>query len=356
MIDWNRGKTTRLKELMTAPEDYSESQIANILTDELGGYFSRDAVHNKMVRLRDTDDFRTLIDKPITDMMPYYTKYRDIIENDDNADKVIGVDKNQIYFEMLKEQLKILHLGDLHIPFQDDNQIQLAMNRNANADVVVTTEIIDCYSFSRFDRNFSVPFYVEVDNAIRYLETLSETFPLVFVMAGNHDKRIGKQFMKGVPNELLFLVKENLLRLLAKPFNNIIVSERPILQINDAVFTHAEYFSKIDLKVGMTVRQFLMEWEESLDLQPYRMIAQSHTHMLGSTYRGGGLKVFETGCLCNVPDYAINGFYSKPQTNGYITIIQRDGISDFNLSREYVFPTKKYIFNNDPIMGRGLEN
>lgn len=348
MIDWSWGKTARLKELMTAPEGYSESQIAGILTEEFDEHFSRDAVHNKLIRLR---NFRTLLDKPVTDMMPYYTKYKDMLENGYGADKIIEVEKNQIYFEILKEQLKILHLGDLHIPFQDDNQIQLAMNRNATADLVVTTEIIDCYSISRFNRNFAVPFYVEVDNTIRYFEAISETFPLVLVMAGNHDKRISKQFMKGVPDELLFLVKENLLRVLAKPFKNIIVSDRPILQVNDIVFTHAEYFSKIDLKAGMNARQFLVEWGETLDLRPYRTVVQSHTHMLGSTYRGGGLKVFESGCLCKVPDYAVVGFYSKPQTNGYLTLVQRNGITDFNMCRDYVFPTQKYVPNDDPILG-----
>lgn len=350
MIDWSWELTARLKELMTAPEGHSESQIANIMTEEFETYFSRDSVHNKLIRLRDTN-LRTLLDKPVTDMMPYYTKYKDIIESGYNIFKIIEEEKNQIYFEMLKERLKILHLGDLHIPFQDDNQIQLAMDRNATADLVITTEIVDCYSISRFNRNFAVPFYVEVDNALRYFEALSETFPLTLVMAGNHDKRISKQFMRGVPDELLFLVKENLLRLLAKPFNNIIVSERPVLQVNDAVFTHAEYFSKIDLKAGMSARQFLIEWAETLGLRPYKLVVQSHTHMLGSTYRGGSLKVFESGCLCKVPDYAVVGFYSKPQTNGYLTIVQHDGVTDFNLSRDYVFPTQKYIPNDDPILG-----
>lgn len=349
MIDWNWEKTARLMELMSAPEGYSEAQIANMVSQEFGEHFSRDAVHNKLTRMRDTS-LRTLLDRPITDMMPYYTKYKDVIESG-GLDKVIDVDRDQVYFEMLQERLKILHLGDLHIPFQDDNQIQVAMNRNATADLVVTTEIVDCYSLSKFNRNLAIPFYVEVDNALRYFETLSEAFPLTLVMAGNHEKRISKQFMRGVPNELLFLVKENLLRLLASPFPNIIVSERPILQVNDTVFTHAEYFSKIDLKAAMNARQFLLEWGEVLDLRPHRVVVQSHTHMLGATYRGGREKVFESGCMCKVPDYAVVGFYSKPQTNGYLTLVQHNGITDFNTSREFVFPTQRYIPNNDPVMG-----
>jgi len=341
-IDWTFDKSRRLTELVCDLERYSESQIAKIMTDEFEEEFSRDSVHNKILRL----SVRSLLDKPIPDRMPYYTNYKDIIEGtEEEPEKIFELKSNQMYIEILKENLKILHLGDPHIPFQNDKQIQIAMNRNASADVVVTTEIIDCYSISRFNKNLSVPFEVEIDNAVRYLEALSENFPLVIITSGNHDKRIDKAFMKGVPPSLLWLVKGSILKLLAKPFPNVVVSETPVLQINDAIFAHAEFFSKVDLKAAMNVRGFLSEWKETLDLRDFRLVIESHTHMVGATYRSGNLKVMESGCLCKVPDYAVLGFYSKPQTNGYVVVVQKDGITDFNLTREFVFPTEKYTPN-----------
>ena len=339
MIDWIFDKSRRLTELVCDPERYSESQIAKIMTDEFGEEFTRDAVHNKILRL----SVRSLLDRPIPDRMPYYSVHKDIIEGDDELEKVLELKPNQMYLEIPKNNLKILHLGDPHIPFQNDEQIQTAMNRNASADIVVTTEVIDCYSISRFNKNLSIPFEVEIDAAVRYFETLSENFPLSIVTSGNHDKRIDKAFMKGVPPALLWLVKGSILKLLAKPFPNVIVSETPVLQINDAVFAHAEFFSKVDLKAAMNVRSFLTEWKDTLDLRDFRLVIQSHTHMVGATYRSGNLKVMESGCLCKVPDYSVMGFYSKPQTNGYVVIVQRDGVTDFNLTREYVFPTEKYV-------------
>jgi len=351
MIDWTFDKTARLQELVCSPEGYSESQIASIMTDEFGENYSRDSVHNKILRL----NLRELLDKPVTDFKPYYNKYKDIIESEIEVPKTLSISDNQVVVELPKEKLKILHLGDLHIPFQNDEQVQVAVNRNRTANLVVAVEMSDCYSISRFNKNLSVPFEVEVDNIVRYYEYLSETFPLVFVVSGNHEKRINKTFTRGVPPSLLFLVKTNMMRLLARPFPNIIVFDRPIIQINDAVFTHAEYFSKIDLKSGINAYNFLAEWKKALDLEDYSLVVQSHTHMLGATYRQGGeLKVMESGCLCRIPDYAVINFYSKPQINGYVVVVQKNGKTDFDLTREYSFDTQKYIPAWSPLDGEDI--
>ena len=140
MIEWTFDKSKRLTELVCDPERYSESQMAKIMTDEFGEEFTRDAVHNKILRL----NVRSLLDRPIPDRMPYYTAHKEAIESDEELEKIIDLKPNQIYMEIPKETLKILHLGDPHIPFQNDEQIQTAMNRNASADIVVTTEVIDC--------------------------------------------------------------------------------------------------------------------------------------------------------------------------------------------------------------------
>ncbi len=337
MIGWTYEKSKRLTELVFDPEGYSESNMASMMTAEFGEEFTRDAVHNKISRL----DLRSLLNKEVPDRMPYYTAYKEAMEGDNPPEKILAIDPNQRYLELPKEKLKILHLGDIHIPFQDDEQIQMAINRNANADVVLCTEVIDCYSISRFNQNLSVPFEVEIDAALRFFETLSENFPLTIVMSGNHDKRVNKAFMKGIPPSLLWMVKGNVMRELVRPFPNIIAVDASVFQINDAIFAHAEFFSSVDLKAAMNVRNFLNEWKDVLDLRKFRVVVESHTHMMGATYRGD-VKVMESGCLCKVPDYAVSAFYSKPQTNGYIVINQKNGVTDFDLTREYTFPTQRY--------------
>lgn len=337
MIDWTPEKYNRLTELISAEEGYSEYKIADILTDEFNEIISRDAVRHAIIRVNTLN----IENKPIPDYMPYYSKYKDAIIN--KSVEKIFIPDNNLSLTMLKERLKILHLGDPHVPFQDDWQIQTAINRNKSADIALVTEIMDCYSVSRFNKNMSIPLEVEIDGSIRFLEIVSESFPLVFLMSGNHDRRIRKDVVRSLRPELQFLTDANILEYIARPFANVIVFDQPILQVNDAVFAHSETFSKVDLKAGTNVRNFLIEWKESLGLNDFRLVVQSHTHMLGSTYRGGTTKIMESGCLCKVPDYALAGFYSKPQTNGYVVVNQQNGVTDFNATREYVFPTQRYV-------------
>jgi len=348
MIDWTPNKINRLSELVTDTERYSENAIANIMSDEFNEDFSRDAIHNKIYRL---ENQRTLLEKPRPEM-PYFSKYESMIKGDP-VPKVFEFEGS--YVELERDNLKILHLGDPHIPFQIDEQIQLAVNRNKTADLVVTVEVADCYSISRFNKNLSIPLELEIDYILRYFEFLNETFPLTLVLAGNHQKRIAKEMMKNLHPSLLFLVDGDLMHKLAKPFKRIVVCKTPILQVNDTIFTHAEIFSRVDLKSGINVYQMIQEWKEVLDLRAYHCIVQSHTHMLGATYRGGHCKIMESGCLCTVPDYAVQNFYSKPQTNGYIVVVQRDGITDMNLTREYTFGSPMYEPNHNPIGGYYLE-
>jgi hypothetical protein len=344
MIDWAPNKINRLSELVNDPEQYSESTIAKIMSDEFSENFSRDAIHNKIHRLENQN---TLLEKPRPEM-PYFSKYESIIRGD-SLPKVFEMEGS--YVELMKDHLKILHLGDPHIPFQIDEQIQTAVNRNKAADLAVTVEVADCYSISRFNKNLSIPLEIEIDYVLRYFEFLNETFPLTLVLAGNHQKRIGKEMMKQLHPSLLFLVDGDLMHKLAKPFEKIVVCKTPILQINDTIFTHAEVFSKVDLKASVNVYQIIQEWKDVLGLRDYHCIIQSHTYMLGTTYRGGHCKIMESGCLCTVPDYAVQNFYSKPQTNGYIVVIQKDGITDMNLTREYTFGSPIYEANRNPIGG-----
>jgi hypothetical protein len=272
LIEWNTFRKRRLVELVSHEEGFSEREIADALTLEWGINVTRDAVHNK---IRDLD-IRSYEDKPVTDPMPYYNKYRDIYEDESVViPKTFTLD-NGVFLGDKKEKLRILYIGDLHIPFQVDSQIQEAINRNLNADMVVTTELMDCYSVSRFNKEMSIPLEVEIDNTVRYLEYLSETFPCTIVMLGNHEARVGREFYKNTNPSLLFLVENNILKVLSKPFKNVIVVEQPYVQINDAVFVHAEKFSAVDLKAGVGVYNFLNEWKESLNLQDFRLCVQSH--------------------------------------------------------------------------------
>jgi hypothetical protein len=341
MIDWAQYED-RLTELVSAPEEYPVSIISKILSEENGISFSEDSVRNKIKRLNLTK----LEKKPITDIMPYYSKYRDIIEEKEPAPKKnFKLDANDSYVELLGKERKILYMGDLHIPFQVDWQIQTAVNRNVKADLAVCAEISDLYSLSRFQKTLSIPLEIEIDNIIRFYEYMSEHFDKIVIIKGNHANRIDRNMLAGIDPALYFLINTNMLEALARPFPAILITDSWYVQVNDAIFAHGEKFSKLDMKAGVNVYAFLREWQDGLGLKPFKVIVQGHIHGLGAAYRGSSFKILEGGTLCSVPDYAVEKMYDRPQTNGYVTVVQRDGESIFDLTREFVFPSEKYVPN-----------
>lgn len=350
MISWEKGITSRLIELVSVNE--TPGRIAEILSEEYGTAVTRDAVYAKTRLLRVAGAFSELVDKPKSVLMPYYEKYREVYEGDDDPEKTLVVPRNNVVQFSIKPRLKILHLGDLHIPFEVEDQVQTAVNMCATADICVASEISDFYAISRFNKNFSIPLETEIDKVIRLYEFLSKTFPYVFVIQANHDNRVGKQFNE-LPPALALLVKtSSMLKYLARPFANIVVVEQWYIQVNDAVFAHAEAFSTVDMKVGVKVRDWMRDWTEALGLQPFRCIVQGHVHQMGVTYRNG-TKIMEAGCLCYQPDYSVERLYARPQVNGFVEVVQDDGKTNFELTREHRFETPIYKQRYNPV-GIGL--
>jgi hypothetical protein len=350
VVQWNSGITKRLIELVSCDE--GPSQIAEILSEEYGISVSRDAIYAKTRLLRNEGAFTDLIDKPQNVLMPHYEKHRAAYESEEILEKTFEVPKNNVIQFSTKPRLKILHLGDLHIPFEVEDQVQEAINMSATADICVASEISDFYSISRFNKNFSIPLEVEIDKIIRLYEFLSSKFPYVFVIQANHDNRVGKQFTDLPPALALLIKTSNMLRYLARPFANIAVVDQWYIQINDTIFAHAEAFSSVDMKVGVKVRDWMRDWTEALDLQPFRCIVQGHVHQLGVTYRNG-TKIIESGCLCYQPDYSVERLYARPQVNGFVEVVQDHGRTNFELTREHRFETPVYKARYNPV-GIGL--
>ena len=346
MISWNKDITNRLIELVS--NDISVIEIGRILTQEYEVDISKDAITSKIRALRNSGAFSVLVDKTKTILMPYFEKYREIYESDSYPEKQIEIPSNNVIQMNWKPRLKILCLGDLHIPFEVEEQIQQAVNMSATADICIASEISDFYSISRFNKNFSIPLEVEIDKIIRLYEFLALKFSYVFVIQANHDIRVGKQFTD-LPQALALLVKtNNMLKFLARPFSNIAVTDQWFLEINDTIVSHADAFSSVDMKVGVKVRDWMRDWTEALDLQPFRCIVQGHVHQLGVTYRNG-TKIIESGCLCYQPDYSVERLYARPQVNGFVSIVQDHGRTNFELSREHRFETPVYKARYNPV-------
>jgi Calcineurin-like phosphoesterase len=177
---------------------------------------TRDQIKNALAYARSRAEY--INDRPRAQIMPYYDKHRNEIEG------VNVVEKDTALLQSIieKPKRKILVVSDLHIPFTDETKFQKVIELNRTADmVIVGGDFLDMYGCSRHRKRKSVPHEVEIDNAVRYIEYLSDIFPWVKILRGNHDARAMKKVQDMCPAELLYLFDNEPLDLLVRPFSNV---------------------------------------------------------------------------------------------------------------------------------------
>lgn len=96
----------------------------------------------------------------------------------------------------MKPQLR-LQLSDTHIPFQDDDlmEVWLKMAKKLQPDGIdIIGDLIDCYTLSRFDKNprRKPDIQLEIDEAATFLRRMREACPKADIRytEGNHENRL----------------------------------------------------------------------------------------------------------------------------------------------------------------------
>lgn len=333
-VFWEKHPRIERRMLELDYQGIAHTDVAKTLSDEypnIGILFTEDMIRNRLKRAKRVQ----LKDFPQTVLMPYFEKYRNVIEGNTPIPQKIVVP------DMSSGRAKILHISDAHIPFQDDSALEFAVQTNLAANVVVEGgDINDCYALSRFEKEVNVPFEQEIEGILRHNEWLSTAFPDVPIiqLSGNHHKRIRRSVE--YPQSLNFLYDRDFYTTMASPFPNILAVNNWYYQINDAIFAHDEQASSVDGKSVVNLYQYLQESWEFLGLRPFRVIVQAHTHQVAVTYRYGR-KLMESGAMCRAMPYSYSSSrYKKPQACGYVTVIQRDGVSVLNECREHYCPVR----------------
>lgn len=276
-----------------------------------------------------------LVDRPVASIMPYYDRYRDVIEGVKTIEKDVSV----LQSINEKERRKVFVISDIHVPFTDEQKLQKAVELNRSADIVIVAgDIMDMYSVSRHRLTKSVPIEVELDNTVRLLEYLSQEFPAVVVLPGNHDTRPLKKIQDLLPSSLLFLFQEDTLGLLTRPFSNVFYHNDWWYQLGDAIFAHAEISSSIEGRPPIRLSEWFLQkgWAKRLGLPEIRCVVLGHTHQVSTVYRED-LKLFECGCLAQIMEYTMQpSAVMRPPMNGCVSLVQYNGKTDFNESREWI--------------------
>lgn len=328
---WTSKMMMRLLEMKTARDmsgEPSESEMAEILSEEFGIQVTKNAVHGKIWReLKDV-----VLEPENVVFMPMYERYRDTIHDSSISNQLNSVD--------LSGRKQILHIADIHIPFENREALYGALNLNAAADMVITSEVMDVSSQSSFGGGARVPLEQEIESTLRFLEFMSERFPLTIIVESNHEHRIKRSITRNLPPELGFMVQEdNILELLSRPFPNVFVIPHWWIQLGDAIFCHAFKNSSILMRAGTDIDDHFKKNTALYGLNPYHLIVQAHTHFLGAVYRPQ-LKIIEAGCACLLLEWVMQKPTKNTWQTGYVTVVMDDGKVDLERSREHALPNK----------------
>lgn len=319
---------------------HTQGEIANIIKveypDEVKRLPSRDQIKNALAYARGRAEY--IGSRPKAQIMPYYDKHRKEIEG------VNVVEKDYALLQSIleKPKRKVLVLSDLHVPFTNESKLQKAIDLNRSADMlIIGGDFLDMYGCSRHRKRKSVPHEVEIDNGIRVLEYLSEIFPWIRIIRGNHDARALKKVQDMVDPSLLYLFDNEPLDLMVRPFANVEYISNWWTQIGDAVIAHAERSSTIEGKPAIMLGDFFdaKGWSKRLNLPPIRVYVQAHTHQVSAVYRED-TKYFECGALVDdqsvAAEYVLDSTaFMRPPLHGCVILTQYKGQTEFNQSREF---------------------
>lgn len=278
--------------------------------------------------------------------------------------KVIGFTKTKLNTpkKYKHKTQRYLVLPCLHIPFHSKENlieaVEWAKSKEVNT-LVVAGDVLDCLALGHagYKRNIRakqfVPLEKEMAEGKVLLEYFSSNFANIKLMRGNHLERSRKRFTELVGPELMFLVNHDLMSLLSADFPNIEMVNTEdrygndiswIYQVGDCRICHAEVGSNIQLRPTVRVHNWFLSWDHYLELQPYNVLIECHTHQGGILPMNNGRKILVEGmCLCKEPQYALEPEvkYGHPQVNGVTYFEQNDGITDVNSIKQYIFQDMK---------------
>lgn len=197
-------------------------------------------------------------------------------------------------------QSKTLILSDLHIPYHDNQAIELALqygvDKGANC-ILINGDMIDFYPISRFEKDPRQRSIKQEFDAVRqFLKYLRSKFPLARIVfkLGNHDERWEKWLIVKAP-ELLDMEEFQLEVILgfAELGIEIVKNKRPIT-IGKLIVLHGhEVFGTGGVNPARAI--FTKTLESVLVGHYHRTSQHSEPSMSGHTF-----SAVSQGCLCGL--------------------------------------------------------
>jgi hypothetical protein len=252
------------------------------------------------------------------------------------------------------EHQKILVVPDLHAPFHEEQMFADMLEREADADKVICIgDLSDSYALSTFTHYRRVSFSEEWASVTLAMQALSERFPSVEVVVGNHDARLEKRLRERLSEDMVDAVKYLAggvlcpVTALARRFPNVADARHVVpggdsidwfTTVGDAWLGHPEKYSRTPGAALRFVEEWIHDNEHALGLSRYRLIVLGHTHAYSQFLWRSGQMLIECGCLAQQQGYMLKPkIGGRPQRRGYVTFEQTNGVTDLNSVRFYSF-------------------
>lgn len=248
---------------------------------------------------------------------------------------------------------RIVVASDFHAKFTDLEAVAtLIADESADTDTLILAgDLLDHFALSRFVKYELCDLREELAFADALLAQLAQAFADILVIDGsNHHDRFERMIRSTLPPDLVWAIEHHLIadgrlslvRALTKRYPNI--REAPVMvgtyrvdwctQVGDLVVTHAEKYSKVPGSALRGVEEWLTDQHAILGLQPWRVLVQAHTHQLGIFPFKADRLLVECGCMASTMAYQFAAKVAgRPQRQGYVTLVQQDGVTDLNSVR-----------------------
>lgn len=244
-----------------------------------------------------------------------------------------------------RRRQKIVIASDFHIPFHHKGHVAHLFTKEADADLlIINGDLQDFYSVSRFIKYENVPIERELAEVTLFLEEAAKTWPRIVIVGGNHDaQRFEKQLRDRLDPEMVrvieFLTGGSLspIAAIAAKYKNISIAKTHVgrhvvswlAQEGDLLTTHAEKFSITPGAALRKIEECLQDLDRVLNLAPWRVLIQAHTHQMAWFPWHAGRLLIEGGCFCETHGYQLTAKVGgRPQRCGYVTLEQVDGVTD----------------------------
>jgi len=261
--------------------------------------------------------------------------------------------QGQIDGEYKKDITKILFISDQHYPFNITHEV--LSDYVGKIDILIFGgDETDAQSLSKFRKKYRIPFIDEMIGARKMIiDTIEYIKPKeVYFIKGNHNVRLINYLSDKISDDLLQLMPETNLDLivnngffkydhqnkskiyydsLIEIYKNkrikIVYNSDWWLQIGDVIFSHPKAYKTNILQT--TEKAFT--YFNQLGLR-FQCLVTAHTHASALT-RYGECIFYESGCLCESPEYNHDGSLSKPQSQGFVYLILDNNKFDYNKSK-----------------------